>query len=264
MTEIVKKLALSVLNNPTYTSEISYLMKYFDISLDEIIKTWVYWDTGINEYTNEVYKSHALRLVMHLHNYLPNSWHEKRQRIVLEYLSKIHPSKICDIGFGTPQLYVKNFLNSEDVSILLTDFDRSSIDFAKKVISYWDKKENINNVQYQIFDINNDQLPSDCDTYIFQDSIEHALEPSLKLSEFVNIMPKNSHQIFSLPIEISNPIPEHNIFWKDESEVENWLKNSGLSILFSDIIKMNLKVDIFASKLHPNFREVLFLTKKLK
>ena len=259
--EKVEKLFNTILSDKRYLNEMEYLQSGLSVTKEQIIASWLYWDTAIRKYSNEVYSSEALRIVMHLHNYLVGSWHEKRQEIVLGYLKNIGSKSICEIGFGVPQKYVKEFLNVEGVKVFLGDYEKSSLHFAEKLLNFWNKDWQ-RKIHLAIFDMNTDSLPSGYNTYIFQDSIEHAINPSEILNKFVDATPKNTNFIFSLPIEIKNPIPEHNIFWKNEEEVFDWLKKSKLEIVASDTIKMNKEVDIFSLSLHPDFREVVVLARK--
>mgnify|MGYP001608754807 CR=1 FL=1 len=259
--EKVEKLFNTVLSDKKHLDEIEYLQRELNVTKDQIIASWLYWDTAIRKYSNEVYSSEALRLVMHLHNYLVGSWHEKRQEIVLKYLKQINSKSMCEIGFGVPQKYVKEFLNTDIVKIFLGDYEKTSLNFAEQLLAFWDKGRQ-RKINLAIFDMNTDSLPTGYDSYIFQDSIEHAINPFETLNKFVDSTSKNTHFIFSLPIEIKNPIPEHNICWKDEQEIFDWLKKLGLEIVASDSIKMNKQVDIFSLSLHPDFREVVVLARK--
>lgn len=256
----ISKLLDLTINDPIHKDEVDFLMKEFGITKDQLFASWIYWDTSIKEYSNEVYSLESMRLVMHLHNYLKESWHEKRQEFVLKSLNIIDPKSICEIGFGTPQKYVKKYLKS-DVKIMLGDFDDSSIRFAEKVISYWepDWKQK---VSLNRFDLNKDRIPPDYDVYMFQDSVEHADSPSDVLKKYVSDATTKAYFIFSLPIEIENPIPEHHIFWKDRNEILNWLEKCGLEIVNDELIKMNKEVDIYSLCLHPDFSELVVLARK--
>ena len=257
----INKLCNKVLLNKKYCEEVSYLKNQLNIDRDQIIASWLYWDTAIKKYSNEVYSSAALRMVMHLHNYLSGSWHVKRQKAVLDYLKIIKTKKICEIGFGVPQQYVREFLKLKNTEIFLGDYENSSFIFAKKVLAYWHKnwKQKIN---LSIFNMNTDLLPTGYGAYIFQDSIEHAERPFETLVKFVNSVPQNTYFIFSLPIEIKDPIPEHHICWKNEKEVLKWIQKVGLKTIKNKTIKMNREVDIFSLSLHKNFREIVLLAKK--
>lgn len=171
-----------------------------------------------------------LRLVMHLHNYLAGSWHEKRQSLVLHYLDAIQAKHICEIGFGVPQRYVRSFLPRPEARLLLADFEASSLSFAQHLLSYWNHGWR-QRIDLCLFDMNCDLLPEGFDGYLFQDSIEHALDPSATLRRFVEAVQVGTSLLFSLPIEIEHPVPEHHICWSNEEEVYAWLERAGLSIV---------------------------------
>lgn len=256
----IKNLLEQTLNNPSNKKEVDFLMDEFKITKEQLFLSWLHWDTSIRNYSNDVYSSEALRLVMHLHNYLKDSWHEKRQEYVLGYLGQINPKSICEIGFGTPQKYVKEYLE-KDVKITLGDYEGSSLKFAEKLLQQWSSswEQKINLI---IFDLNKDKLPEGLDVCIFQDSIEHADNPTETLQKYVNEVPSGTHFIFSLPIEIEDPIPEHHIFWKNKDDVLAWLTQNDLEVVNDTSIKMNKEVDLYSLSMHPNFSELVVLARK--
>ncbi len=257
----VEELFESVYSSDEHSDEILSLQNNLSITRENLLASWLYWDTGIRNYGNEVYTSEAVRLAMHLHNYLNDSWHQKRQAIVLRYLRSINAKSIYDIGFGVPQKYVKEFMIDRETNIFLGDFEPSSLDFAKLVLEFWDRNWE-ETVHLRSFDMNKDSLPKDYDAYLFQDSIEHAMSPGKTLRMYTASASRGAHFIFSLPIEIESPIPEHNILWKNEDDVFDWLNKSGLNVINSETIHMNPDVDLFSLSLHPDFREVVILARK--
>lgn len=257
----VEVLLETVLSNPKYAEEIAYLQRELDVTKEHIIASWIYWDFAIQTYSNEVYSSEALRLVMHLHNCLKGSWHEKRQEIISVYLRKVAPQSICEIGFGVPQKYVKEFLATENVRMCLGDYEQSSLTFAKKLLTYWNTNWE-QKIKLMIFDLNIDTLPKNYDVFVFQDSIEHADNPSEILQKYTDSAHTGTYFIFSLPIEVKNSIPEHNICWQNEQEALAWVKNAGLNILAHSPIQMDKDIDLFAGSLHIDFREVAILARK--
>lgn len=251
----------SVLADEGNRQEVEYLQKETNLTREQIIRAWIFWDTGIRGYANEVYSSDALRFTMHMHNMLPGNWHEKRQQKVSEYMRVIRPRSICEVGFGTPQRYVKESLQSGDADILLADYEGTSIRFAKKVLTYWNPA-GAEKVKLKIFNMNRDPLPSEYEAYVFQDSLEHAEDPTAVLRSYVESARQKSHFIFSLPVEVENPIPEHFICWENGKAVVDWVAASGLNVLDSQEIAMNRELDIYASSLHPDFREIVILAQK--
>jgi hypothetical protein len=252
----------SIYADEVLASEVAHLQQTLQITNEQVAASWLLWDTAIRSYSNDVYSSEALRLVMHLHNYLKGSWHVKRQEVVLRYLQQIKTDSICEIGFGTPQKYVRELLKLPAIRILLGDFEQSSIEFAANVLGHWDVNWK-DKVSLTLFDLNKNDLPGGYQTYIFQDSSEHANNPTGVLQKYVSSVPAMTYFIFSLPIEIENPIPEHHICWENEDQVLQWLENAGLEILQSETIHMNKEVDIFSLSLHPEFREIVILARSV-
>lgn len=257
----VEQLLDKVLTNPRDSEEIRYLQEKLNISREQVVAAWVYWDFAIRTYSNDAYDSAALRLVMHLHNRLPGSWHEKRQWVISKYLRDIAPQSICEIGFGVPQNFVKEFLGRKDIRIFLGEFEETSLSFARTLLPYWDPHWE-NKISLEIFDMNKDALPSGYQAIVFQDSIEHADSPTETLQRYVEAADLGAYFLFSLPIEIENPIPEHHICWKSEQDILTWLKSAGLNPIAHEAILMDHEKDLFALSLHPEFREVAILAQK--
>jgi len=89
-----------------------------------------------------------------------------------------------------------------------------------------------------------EKFVGDFDLYIFQDSIEHSLDPTACLKEYVRRSQENAKFIFSLPI--GPMIPQHYIAWETEEEILSWLQGAGLKIHKNSLISMNPAVDLFA------------------
>lgn len=265
MTEEIRKQAGTIFEdifkNKRYSKEINFIQKSLGISKKEVKKAWIYWDTGIREYSNEIYSSESMRFVMYLHNLLNGNWHEKRQKIILNYLEELSPKSICEIGFGVPQKYVREFLSDKRIKIILADFEKTSIKFAENIFSFWNIcwKENITLLE---FNMSTDSLPLKQDVYIFQDSIEHSASPTDTLKKFVASADTRANFLFSLPVEIESPIPEHHICWKNKHEIKKWLSECGLKIVKYKKIEMNKDLDLFSHFLHPDFHEVIIWAKK--
>lgn len=250
----VRSLAAEIIDKNR--QEVEYFCDALDITLGDITNAWVVWDTGINDYGNEIYNSHAMRVAMHLHNYIPNNWHDKRQTIVLNLLNEINPESIVEVGFGTPQRYVAEYVLKYRKSLNLLDFDEESLLFAKVFLdsksSAWNEHTTLNK-----HDMNSGESIGSFDCYIFQDSVEHADNPTEYLSQLVSQAPSGAHFIFSLPIEVDRPVPEHHIFWRSEQDALDWITSSGLSVVKSEEILMNKDLDLFAKSLHPDFKEIV-------
>jgi len=98
------------------------------------------------------------------------------------------------------------------------------------------------------------------DLYIFQDSIEHAIDPTYYLKKNVALSPQDSLFLFSLPI---GPIfPRHHMAWETNEEANAWLNKCGLTPIFYKNIYVNLEVDLFAEDLGSEFNNYVLLCKK--
>ena len=93
-----------------HRTEVVRLCRLLGTTVDYVVSAWVVWDTGINEYDNSIYSSHAMRIAMHLHNLVPGNWHDERQKKVLALMRVLEPRKIVEVGFGTPQRYVADYV----------------------------------------------------------------------------------------------------------------------------------------------------------
>ena len=156
--ERVAKLFDSLSEIPESSAEIEYLQHRLSVTRQDIIDAWLFYDLGIMNYSNESYSSKNLRVAMHLHNGLPGNWHDHRQGIVLKYLEGISPATICDIGFGTPQRYVRSFLLNRQAKITLCEYEPSSLEFAAAVLEHWDPSW-ASTVRLAEHDMNRDDLP---------------------------------------------------------------------------------------------------------
>lgn len=259
------QMASSLLDADPYETE--KLHWALNISREEIIKAYHAYHLGVDTCGNEVFDSVALRYAMHLSNRIPGSWHLVRQRIVSDLVKSIAPRRTVEVGFGTPQQYLREemlraTLRSQTVTIHLLDLGYTSMIFGQSVLSLWnDSWSRV--VRFRSYDMQCGCHVGDYDCYIFQDSIEHVLDPTSYLSNLVQKAPREAHFIFSLPIEVIKVMPQHFISWRDTNEVRVWLEQNGLTIIFQHEIAINREIDIYAQKLHPNYRQVVFHCKKI-
>lgn len=241
---------------------ISALCEKLNTTPEEVVRAWVVWDTSINEYDNSIYTSNAMRIAMHLHNNVRGSWHDKRQSKVIDLIKQITPSSIVEVGFGTPQRYVTEYVFENHISLTLLDFDDESLDFAKAFLDT--KSDNWSeHISLRKYDMNSKEPIGEFDLYIFQDSIEHSNEPTSYLKSVVSTAKPNSHFIFCIPIEIDKAVPEHHIFWRNTNHALEWIVQQGLQVISHSEIEMNSELDLFAKFLHPDFKEVLILAQKV-
>lgn len=259
--EQVTTLFDSLLEIPECRADIEYLQRKLSITRQDIIDAWLFYDLAIMNYSNESYSSTTLRVAMHLHNDLPGNWHDRRQDIVLKYLESLAPTAICDIGFGTPQRYVRHFLPDQQVKIALCEYESSSLDFAAVILERW-QPDWASTVTLVAHDMNRDELPAGYPVYLFQDSIEHAARPTETLRRYVDGAPAGTNFVFSLPIEVANPIPGHNISWPEEAAALGWLDAAGLTVTDHETIHFRHDLDLHSHLLDPDTRQVAVLAVK--
>lgn len=259
--EKVKQTALRTMSVPEIRVVVDQLNEALGTADEDIIKAWLIWDAEKEYHGNEMYNSEAMRVAMYLHNFIPGSWHEKRQELVLSAIKNLKPKSICEMGFGTPQKYVK-YATEHGSKLLLSDVDISSINFAKIIFESQSIKWR-NKVQFGIVDMDRDSIPSDYQVYIFQDSLEHAIQPKSVLTQLVSNVEKGVNFLFTLPIEIDKPVKEHNICFTSSDQCIRWVEDCGLQISRHEDIQINREVDLFAQKLHPQYHELLILAHKL-
>ncbi|MBF6202565.1 hypothetical protein IU483_00340 [Streptomyces gardneri] len=259
--EQVAKLIDSLLAVPACRAELEYLQRRLSIPPQEIIDAWMFYDLSIMNYSNESYSSTSLRMAMHLHNQLAGNWHDRRQEIVLGYLETIAPEAVCDIGFGTPQRYVRHYLSTRRVEMALCEFESTSLEFAELVLEHWrpDWSSTIKLIEH---DMNRDELPAGYPAYLFQDSIEHALQPTETLHRYVDSAWSGTYFLFSLPIEVADPIPGHHISWPEEAAALDWLGAAGLTVLDKEVIHFHADLDLHSHRLHPDTRQLAVLSVK--
>ncbi|MFA6158766.1 MAG: hypothetical protein WC763_04075 [Candidatus Paceibacterota bacterium] len=255
----VRKLAEETIS--LHRADVESLCASLGTNVEEVIGAWVAWDTGINDYSNSIYSSNATRIAMHLHNFIPGNWHDKRQAEVLKLISDIAPKRIADVGFGTPQRYVTEYVLQKDLSASLLDFDQESLDFAGSYLDTQSKNWR-KQVSLRKYDMNSGEAIGDFDLYLFQDSVEHADDPSKYFSSAIVRANRGSYFVLSMPIEVNRAVPEHNIFWKSTEDALGWVRGHGLEIRGWSEIRMNPDLDLFAKHLHPEFKEILVWAQK--
>jgi hypothetical protein len=236
--------ALSVIHHPDYALEIAALAQHFGFTTQDMVDAYVHYDLDIYAYSNEIYAPLVMRMVLHLHNLLPGSWHTERQEAIAHYLSVAAPRKVIDIGFGLPTRYLKTALQTKQFDVTLSDFEASAFTFAEPLLALWNKDWR-QQVSFELGDmvLLADQIPEH-DVYMFQDSIEHVPDPTACLLRYVATTPKHAKFLFSLPIGTITPI--HYIEWLSTEEAIAWLRQCGLRVIDSRKIKVNPEVDLFA------------------
>jgi len=265
MDKIIKEQKLreftkSVIEDSRYKDEIEYLLRCFNLTKEQLIQEYVNYDLDVFNYENEVYEPIAMRLVLHVHNLLDGSWHQDRQNAILEFLNKIDFDSVVDIGFGVPTKYLRSYLaNKSTKKFTLIDLYDSAFDFAKALLSKlsnsWDK-----NINFEKVDMNTMKYVGDYDIYLFQDSIEHTIDPTAYLKKTVSSSPNNSKFILSLPI--GPAMPCHYIEFKEKESAIKWLEDARLKIEESKEVFVNPKVDLFATDFDEEFYNLIVLCSK--
>lgn len=251
----------SVYHNPQYKMQFQIIENALQLSEHQILTEFLNYNMDIFQpIGNTIYSSLANRVVLHIHNLLEGSWHIERQKIISNIVTFTKVKKIADIGFGVPSLYMKNILETNiNFSLHLCDLYQSAFDFAKILINTWHSQWK-KFITFTKTDMDKIEYMGDFDMYIFQDSIEHAQQPTEYLKHLVEKSPCHSQFLFSLPI---GPIfPRHTIAWETHIEAQEWLAQCGLAIVFEKNVYVNPNVDLFAEQLTPDYCNYITLCKK--
>lgn len=253
------KFAESVLNSDLYRDELSALMNTFSLTKDKVIEAFLDYNMDIFSHGNEIYDSHAIRVVLHIHNLLENSWHIERQSKANKLINLISPHKIIDLGFGVPSLYVKNVL-AQGKQLTLCDMYEAPLDFAKHLIQIWNP-EMVSHVSFLHSNLANvAKCVGNYDLYILLNSIEHVEDPTSCMSEYVQLSSPDASFLLEIPI---GPItPEHYYEWKTVKEAIDWTNKCGLKIIEGFQIYVNPEVDLFSEQHNFNYSSYLMLCKK--
>lgn len=258
--ELLKCLA-SVLYHPEHHDSLFRIFRKLQINLKDIVQSYLDYNSDIKAFGNEIYESLSVRAVLHILNLLEGSWHQERQKTVLEYIELANSCTLVDIGFGIPSSYVKTTLFNCNRKITLCDFSESAFIFSKVLLNEWNPK------WQEIIFLKNENMEENgfvgaFDLYIFQDSIEHVSHPTEYLSKCVQLSPPSSKFLIGLPI--GPIIPSHFMAWQSTTEAEQWLKKCGLRIKMNKIIQVNPKVDLFAKPFNFSFKNFFVLCDKIQ
>ena len=254
----LEKMALDQLMKPDFTT----LLAHFNVSRRDVIQSFVSYNTGINENSNDdSYEFIESRFVLHVHDMIENSFHNDIQNIVVELIrSKPSIQSIVEVGFGFPSKYVTEIaLRDRKHSVTLVDKYPSAVKYSNEYLKMIDPSYG-ELVDFKIADMDKQPLLGEFDCYIFLDSIEHTINPTDYLKKIVTESPKDSTFILSLPI--CEPLPFHYIHWNDNEEAKNWLRKCGLHINKMSQVDVNPEVDIFAEKIDGGLYDLVVECKK--
>jgi 2-polyprenyl-3-methyl-5-hydroxy-6-metoxy-1,4-benzoquinol methylase len=141
----------------------------------------------VYSFDNEIYNSLSNRFVLHIHNLLNGSWHQERQKTILQLIQIAKPTTAIDVGFGVPSRYMKELvLMNGYPKLTLCDFSDSAFQFATVLLDQWDSKwQEV--ISFKQVDMNDVEAIGKYDTYLFQDSIEHVADPASCLKKYVEL-----------------------------------------------------------------------------
>lgn len=227
-----------------------HVSREMKVSKQEIIDGFVRYNSEVESLDNDAYEDTTIRIAMYMEYILVGSWHQERQDILYNFIEQYQPKTIIDIGFGAPMKYTKEYvLNNkakQDIRLTLADKFPSSFDFARIILSYWDSNY-AEKIDFKMLDLEDTTYIGDYDAYILQDAIEHAPQPEEYLNNLANNCPAESVILLSLPI--APLIPCHFIHWLKEEDALKWVESCGLTILNTERVYANPKVDWFAENL---------------
>lgn len=251
----------SVLNHNVFGLQIKLICKSLRLDMQDIINEFFHYNLDVQSLEgNNVYKSLPNRFVLHIHNLIKDSWHIDRQKITKELIQRVSPDNMADIGFGVPSQYVYDLVIKENkFNVTFIDKYCSAFKFAKGLLDQWgdDWKTRIFFLKK---DMDSNEYVGDYDLYLFQDAIEHTIDPTNYLKKHVEYSPKDSKFIISLPI---GPLfPRHYMEWKTDEEGKKWLEECGLDVESETKIFVNPKVDLFADQIDPNYHDLYVLCNK--
>lgn len=253
--------AESVINSQNHKVFFEKCYEIFGITHESLTRAFLDYNLDINKPEgNEIYNSIENRAVLHIHNLIPDSWHQQRQSVVTKMLFDISPKNIADIGFGVPSNYVKDYvLKTKGTFLTLADKFPEAFSFAKLLCKYWSENYS-SSVTFKETDFNTLDYVGDFDCYILQDSIEHAILPKQFFGNYVKKAPVGAYFLISLPI---GPIfPRHFIAWDTDDEALFWTQEFGLEIISKESVYVNAKVDLFAEQLNNTYHDIYFLARK--
>ena len=253
----------SVLYHAIFGPQINSICKSLGVDKNDVINEFFHYNLDVQSCEgNEVYNSLANRFVLHIHNLIEGSWHIERQRVTKEFIQNASPRNMVDIGFGVPSQYVYDFVIKNSIfNVTFIDRYDSAFLFARKLLDQWSDNWDTK-VFFSKRNMDDNDYIGDYDLYLFQDAIEHTVNPTEYLKKHVEFAPKNSKFIVSLPI---GPLfPRHYMAWQTGEEGKSWIESCGLEIEAQEKIFVNPEVDLFADQIDPNYHDLYMLCSKDK
>ncbi len=236
----------NLLANSRYSAHLMRIMAKAGLNPERVVNSFLDYNLDLTVRDNEVYTGMENRLVLHAHHLIAGSWHQNKQRCITQAMRALPASShVIEMGFGVPTQYIRDFaLQERSIKVTLCDFDHVAFDFAKILLDDWALNwQEVINFRHE--DMNQMRYLGNYDTYVFQDCIEHTLDPTAYLCQQVNNAPSAAKFVFILPI--GPLIPMHYIAWETLDVAKTWLKHCKLTINDYTVIKTNPAIDLFAS-----------------
>ncbi len=259
------KLIDTTLEDKDVGPELHKLMDIFKISKEELTKEILAYTLGkgVDEYENKHYQNLATRLTLHFHNLVKETYHRKRQKIIIDFLRQINPKHIIDIGYGTPAPYLFEYMpENKEMTVTLADQDQTAEKFAREIIKN-KNPEFLHRTKFKIYNMDTQEYPEDADVYLYLDSIEHTKKPTEYFHKIINQARKGSHFVLSIPICSMKGLENfHYAEWLTDEESRQWVKEGNLEIITEDVVYPNPKVDFFAELVEGGYHNYLVLARK--
>lgn len=253
----------SVLQHPSYIEKFRSIQTALELTEEIIRQEFLHYNCLDTLYLQgrEIYRSLGNRVVLHIHNLIENSWHTDRQTITRELVQLADPKTMIDIGFGVPTKYIKDcILDTQKTKLTLCDIYDSAFQFAEVLLDLWGLPWR-HLITFKQTDMDTQEYVGDFDLYLFQDAIEHTVDPTTYLKKHVNLSPKHAKFIVSLPI--GPLVPGHHFMaWASDLEATTWLETCGLKIEHMKSVFVNPKVDLFADLLAEDYHDIYMLCSK--
>jgi len=254
-----------VINAPEYRKEFAHLCSSLNFTREDIANAAVIYDVYLDDMNNTKYSDMAMRAAMRALFLTTGSYHQKREQTVLDYLKKIKPASVCEIGFGIPTKWVRELALNGGVRATLIDMDSSAQEFSKVSLDHFDVNEMAGNyINYETMNMDDLQYPGDFDVYVMMDSIEHTKDPTSYLRMLTAQSKETARFIFSIPIGLVGNLNEdfHYIEWATDDAAKQWLNKAGLKIIDQRKAVPNPEVDLFIHSLNKSFHNLLLLCEK--
>jgi SAM-dependent methyltransferase len=244
---------------------IKKLLVDFKISVEQLKKEVLAYtlDKDVDNYENKQYQKIVARLTLFFHNLVGGTYHRQRHNLVLSFLRKVKPKTFIDVGYGTPGLYLLDYLKEDSIAtVTLADQDKSAEEFSTQVFLN-EAPELLSRVKFMTYDMDSQKYPGDFDAYLYLDSIEHTQKPTEYLQKMAHESKHGSHFIFSLPVCKMKGLENfHYAEWLSDDEARKWVQDAGLKIIDEGTAYPNPEVDYFAELVDGGYHNYLVLAKK--